>query len=561
MSRFIPTPSTPPLPLALLLGYLGFIVYGSLIPFDFTPLAIDSAWQQFQQTRLLQLDIQSRADWIANGILYIPAGFLAAEWFSGRSSQRAQIVPLFLALAGCCLLALGVEFTQLFFPSRTVSLNDIFAEWVGSLAGVAVAHFSGHWPRQFLTFKTATRQEGVSLLLLAYLIAYIAYSLFPYDFLLTGAELAAKLGSNQWGLLLSGSERGNSAFFVLLKLGLEIAAALPFGFFLIRRSPPLSASAVRMLLAGAGLGLGIELTQFFIYSGSSQGASVITRALGTYVGALLWRHTKHIDEERLSGYLRRASFILAPVYLLGLAAVSGWFSQQWQGSDAALASFKNAHLLPFYYHYYASEARALTSLVLVAVMFAPVGAFAWAWKKSATVAAAFAAGLALVTESSRLFFPGMHPDPTNLLIAALAAWGSASLLPRLFTLSGAVSTNLPEPVTARLGSRVESRVNSAAKVSPAGLAILLAVAGFSVYWLLHFPVQPLTLGIGIAAGAAAIWFRPLLIVALVPAALPILDLARGADVFSSTNSISCWRLLWRPVLPARTAAGDLCRHG
>lgn len=523
-----PRPSTPLLPLAFLLSYLGFIVYGSLIPFDFTPLSIDSAWQQFQQTRLLQLDIQSRADWIANGILYLPAGFLAAEWFSGRQPQRAQIVPMFFALVGCCLLAVSVEFTQLFFPSRTVSLNDIIAEWVGSLAGVAVAHFSRHWLRQFLTFKTATRQEGVSLLLLAYLIGYITYSLFPYDFLLTGAELAAKLSSNQWGVLLSGSERGNRLFFVLVKLGLEIAAAVPFGIFLLRRSRPVSSSAASILLAGAGLGLGIELAQFFIYSGSSQGMSVITRALGAYAGALLWRHSKHIDEERISFYLRRASFILAPAYLLGLAAIAGWFSQQWQGADAALATLKNARLLPFYYHYYASEARALTSLVLVAVMFAPVGAFAWAWQRSAAVAAILAAGLALIIEASRLFFSGTHPDATNLLIAALAAWGIASLLPRLFTLSDAVSTNLPEPVTA---APLGSRLDSAASVSMASLAALLLVAGFSAYWLVHFPVQPLALGIGVAACAAATWFRPLFIVALVPAALPILDLAPWSGRF------------------------------
>ena len=63
----------------LLLLYIVGVVYGSLIPFEVRPHTLPEAWDEFLHIRYLNLDVVSRADWIANIVLYIPLGFLAGR--------------------------------------------------------------------------------------------------------------------------------------------------------------------------------------------------------------------------------------------------------------------------------------------------------------------------------------------------------------------------------------------------------------------------------------------------------------------------------------------------
>ena len=63
--------------LAGLVGlYAAFVVYGSLVPLEYRPLPPGEAWARFQQIPYLNLGVGSRADWVANGVLYVPLGFL-----------------------------------------------------------------------------------------------------------------------------------------------------------------------------------------------------------------------------------------------------------------------------------------------------------------------------------------------------------------------------------------------------------------------------------------------------------------------------------------------------
>jgi len=61
------------LPIALLWAL--FVAYGSLVPLEFRPRA--DAWQAFMDTPWLSLGVGSRADWVANVLLY-----LVLAWFA-----------------------------------------------------------------------------------------------------------------------------------------------------------------------------------------------------------------------------------------------------------------------------------------------------------------------------------------------------------------------------------------------------------------------------------------------------------------------------------------------
>jgi hypothetical protein len=186
-----------------------FVVYGSLVPLEFRPLPPGEAWARFQQIPFLRLGVESRADWIANGVLYAPLGFLGTLVLLQRGWWR--LVAGIVAVGAACGLAVAVEYAQLFFPPRTVSLNDLLAEGIGSAVGsvVAIAVWSMRARWQPL------QQAGAGWLhhraLPLYAVAYLAYSLFPYDFLISGTELSEKLASDMWGWWLAAATDGRSS--------------------------------------------------------------------------------------------------------------------------------------------------------------------------------------------------------------------------------------------------------------------------------------------------------------------------------------------------------------
>ncbi|OUS06342.1 hypothetical protein A9Q90_05900, partial [Gammaproteobacteria bacterium 54_18_T64] len=121
------------------LGYLCFVVYGSLIPFEYRAHSFDEAVAKFADIPYLALGIASRADWIANIVLYVPLSFLACLWLGGVGRIKATqylILPVVLSLV--LVTAAGVEFAQIFFAPRTVSINDLIAETLGGLGGIAL---------------------------------------------------------------------------------------------------------------------------------------------------------------------------------------------------------------------------------------------------------------------------------------------------------------------------------------------------------------------------------------------------------------------------------------
>ncbi|MBS1157321.1 MAG: hypothetical protein H6R07_3245 [Proteobacteria bacterium] len=512
------------------LGYLLFVVYGSLVPLDFKPLALDQAWALFQHTPMLELGVQSRADWIANGVLYVPVGFLTAHLLMEKLPGTPRTLLYFLVGVFSFALTIGVEFTQLFFPPRTVSLNDILAECLGSLIGILVAAKCSGWFKTLLHTLFSDPRRFARRLVESYLFGYVAFSLFPYDILLSGAELAEKLRGNNWGWLLAGEAQGTSL--TVLKLLAEIILVLPFGLFLGYRSGSRTATFKQATLLGILLGGFIEIAQFFIYSGVSQGLSVLTRTLGFCGGLALWQRRANWSPERLALTVQRYAFLLGTVYLFALLEVNGWFSHRWGGMDFALSQLEELHFLPFYYHYYTTEAKALYSLASVCFMYLPIGLLVWSNRGSPSRAFFYALFGASLVETGKLFLLDTHPDPTNILLGALASWGGVHLaraLAKAASMPSSSSAPHPSDTTKQSEKRIPITREPARRWT--SVTLLLPSLAFAAYWAATFPTQPVLLCLFLAACAAIIWRRPILLVAIIPAALPILDLAPWSGRF------------------------------
>lgn len=509
----------PATTLWLALAYGVFVIYGSLVPLEFRALPLDEAWARFQHIPFLKLGLESRADWVANGVLYAPLAFLGAR--AAYERGLPQLLAGVLTALLCCALAVGVEFTQLFFPARTVSQNDILAECIGSALGAWTAPLLAAWLDRL---AQGWRSGGAKLLphlLELYAVAYLLLCFFPYDLLLSQAELAGKWQSGRWSWWLASQERG--LFFTGLQLVVEVAMALPIGAlpWLQSRSGGLPARAL-----GAGLLLGavIEVGQFFVSSGVSQGASVLSRGVGVAAGAALLPWLKTIGWQGLRAALRPWVLPLWAVYLPLLVAVNGAFKHGWHGADGAWAAWQTTHLLPFYYHYYTTEALALFSLGSVALMYLPVAALGWLRGRPAAYTAAVTAGLVLSVEFGKLFVDGLHADPTNALVAVA---GNALALAVL-----AMAQRQPSaPGSAAVGQGAAAvHAASACRPRATGWPWLLVLPPVAL-WALAFPVLPIALLLGLTAAALLVHRWPVLALALVPAALPVLDFAPWSGRF------------------------------
>ena len=74
--------------ITLSLCYLAFVIYGSLIPFQFRSLPIEEAINRFRHLPYLNLGIQSRADFVANILLFIPLSFFLMGVWRARCRSR-----------------------------------------------------------------------------------------------------------------------------------------------------------------------------------------------------------------------------------------------------------------------------------------------------------------------------------------------------------------------------------------------------------------------------------------------------------------------------------------
>ncbi|MGH7810314.1 MAG: VanZ family protein [Candidatus Binatia bacterium] len=411
------------------LAYLAFVVYGSLVPLDFRPRPFEVALRDFYHISYLRLDADSRADWIANILLYIPFAYL---WLGAQNRDGRLVLKVFqstVVFCFCVALSVAIEFTQQFFPPRTVSLNDIIAELLGAAVGIILWWSSGPRLRHLFELVMAQGRGAAYAGAVLYSIAYLVFSLFPFDFLISAEEFSRKLAGDYFSWLPSSSRCGEGLR-CGAKLIAEAVAVAPLGFLLSflsqKREWALIKSGARV---GFWLGLMIESLQLFLASGISLAVSVLTRSVGVAGGAAAGDYLRRVRPWPLL-YLWAPWMPLAGViYIALLFAVTLAGKGPMLSINQGLERLNEIYFLPFYYHYYTTESAAMTSLISVTSMFLPIGVMFWVWRvvrirefvaRGVFQAALMSGLIAGLAETGKLFFRGSRPDPTNVIIAAVA---------------------------------------------------------------------------------------------------------------------------------------------
>lgn len=409
---------------AVTLAYAGFVAYGSLVPLVFRSRPLGEAWTAFLDLPYLQLGIHSRADWVANILLYIPLAFFLSARLGSRMGAAAAALVTLLA---CAALAVGVEFTQLFFPPRTVSKNDLIAELIGAGLGIALWQYAGARIVALWDEVQSGGRRGIRALIALYSAAYLAFALFPYDFVISASELMQKLAQPESLALFVGASCG-SPIPCSTKLIVEMLAIAPLGIFFGMMVGRNSRASVWLAFSwGVLIGVGIEGLQAFLASGAGQGVSIITRGVGVASGLGIYRLLRREWLTEYRGHVKFVSLFALPLYLVLLLALNGFFASDFQSLNSALRELKDIRFMPFYYHYFTSETQAVHSLLIHVGAYAPLGFLAWLLlgmpnnTKVLWTAAACAFVLAAGMEVLKLFLEYKRPDPTNALIAAAAA--------------------------------------------------------------------------------------------------------------------------------------------
>jgi hypothetical protein len=231
-------------------------------------------------------------------------------------------------------------------------------------------------------------------------------------------------------MLLSLPGEGWPASLRLILVLAATGAAIPVGALLTLTNRAMSLLGI----AAAGLLMmsAVGAISLLLLDATPSLAEIGYRTAGVVIGAVLTRWLEGQDPASWRNLLARLVTWLILPYGLAVLFVNGLLSPHWRTATQARAAFDSLDLLPFYHDYIVSKAHAAQSIAVELATFAPIGMMvalrsgggARVW------AAALAASLfSLAIELGRWFKPGLQPDFSNVLIAALAAGLAARLTP------------------------------------------------------------------------------------------------------------------------------------
>ncbi len=188
----------------------------------------------------------------------------------------------------CLMLSIGIEFTQLFFPPRTVSQNDILAEGLGALFGIAAWWWKGdeivawisHW-------RTLRGSANIALRLLwLYLALLFGYNLLPLDLTISPVEIYHKWREGKVILLPFGFHVENSAQ-LAYNLLTDIALWIPVSFLWILSDKKSRRQAWIWAVVTASI---LEGLQLLVYSRVTDITDILTAMVGAGAGVWLTRY-------------------------------------------------------------------------------------------------------------------------------------------------------------------------------------------------------------------------------------------------------------------------------
>jgi VanZ family protein len=440
--------------------YATIVVYSSLavgpLGFHFVYIHPAKAWQLFLQTRYVENGSDQRADWIANLLLTVPLGFFAAGLIRAKFGGLPSRVAAILAFSGSVTFILAVKYAQLFFPPRTVTLNYITAQTIGSIFGIALFALSRTW-RYRAALKSLERHDGLVIILRLYTTAIILYFLFPFDFVISVDDLLGRLAELP-SILPASPGEGQSIWLRAVLIAADMAATLPIGMLLAVNGR--GRSFFDLLIRGFVLMVGIMIVTMFIMGGRPYLWVLLYRTVGIGLGINFIARIKGRDFRWWHYRMTRFLPLAAIAYVVAVLFINEIVTSHWRTYDQAMRALDRRGLLPFWHYYISTKAHGAKSFMVHALTFAPIGIMVWwrreKWAGGGIFSAVCAFIFSLAIETGRWFKPGLQPDFSNPMIAAAAAYAAFWMMPILWRMLQHEATLpvVPRPKRKARGSEV-----------------------------------------------------------------------------------------------------------
>jgi VanZ family protein len=405
-------------------GSVALAAYISFVPFDFR--LPDAGHLAANLSAALTLSIESRANFLANIVLFVPVGFFGTGAL-GIANPLAARLRVVLLLAAMVAASTAIEATQLLLPGRTPAGSDVFAQLMGGVVGIALWAYVG---RELETWWDDRRSEGSrpALRLLQAGVALLTLlALLPLDVSFSASTLAEKFRGGRI-VVAPFSQRSGGLTPTLIA---DLLFSMPFGAlaFLVRgRSRSRRQVGTALLMATAAI-VSIELCQVFIISRTADVTDVLIGIGGAALGILLAGQLVGAtpgEREVERGSLWPAAGLVASLVAYALMNLSPFdfvlmpamirerWPMLWQ--------------VPFYTYYVNPELQAFETLVGKIMVSLPIGICAnlvlsrargpFSRLRLATIL--FMLTIFLVgVEMGQMFLPSRFPDMSDVILGLM----------------------------------------------------------------------------------------------------------------------------------------------
>jgi glycopeptide antibiotics resistance protein len=406
-----------------------FGCYIGLVPFDFAFPRDLSILETFR--RSAEHGIGSRANFLANILLFAPVGFFGAGALTGRANRTwitAFAIGCLLFASGA--LSLAVEILQVLVPSRTPSLADVSAQLAGAIAGVGCWLAARRDVHAWAARRTSTGVGPLETSLWVYAAVRVLGLLLPLN---VTVSLSTLIDKYHRGMIvidpLQSFHRGD----FLQGAAAELVLTAPIGFlaYLLATRHGARRPILMGVLLGTAFAVSTELAQVIVISRTADIMDVVTGTIGAVAGVAAGAVFRGVPTVREPLVPHR--FWAVAGMLLSLAAYAAYNLSPFDFSRPADVAARVSMLfqLPFYSYYVGPELDSVSGAMLKVLLGVPVGVFCGlaaarllnVYPRVVTlVALAGGATCFLAVEAGQVLLPSRYPDTTDVVLAACGLW-------------------------------------------------------------------------------------------------------------------------------------------
>lgn len=366
-----------------------FVFYASLIPVEYKPLAWETAVKRFSNIKYYKLGIDRRADVLANLVVIVPVTYLLMAAMTGLGwgwLRRSMTALITAAVATAFVVA--IEFTQEWFPPRTISLNDIQAGLSGAAVGIILWLAVGDYLTYIVKIAVSRRGSATALRQVLWMIlaGIVVYGMFPMDFTLSLATLAEKYKQGRLVVipLLQGNDGLGKTLLIFLR---DMVLFAPVGLLAWRpwamRKPW---RWHQSMLAITALAVVFELMRIPVFTSHTSSVHVLGRIAGGWLGLAMVPYVLDAQGQlslgsRWSEEFRRRWGTAAGIALTLISAAVLLYPFKFDAGEAMFEAKMDQFInWPFQLYYYAGEWSALNKVVQCMAIFMATGlVMRWAW--------------------------------------------------------------------------------------------------------------------------------------------------------------------------------------